>query len=78
MKKKCTVLSLCSFAIALAIFLFAYFLYHYASPHGGFTAVFQDTPAKPMITWLFAIWGVHFLFAGVMSLLIGHIFFRNQ
>ena len=77
MKKKCHVLAICSFALALGIFLFSYMLYHYLTPD-GFTAIRQATPAKPMVTWLFAIWGVHFLFAGVMSLLVGQIFFKEK
>jgi hypothetical protein len=78
MKKKCTILSLCSFAIALAIYAFTYFLYHYLSPSGTFTPVFQETPAKPFVTLLFGIWGVTFHFASVMSLLIGKIFFSKE
>lgn len=77
MKKKCCYLALCSFALALGIFLFSYILYHYMTPE-GFTVIRQTTPGKPMITWLFAIWGVHFLFAGVMSLLIGQILFKEK
>ena len=77
MKKKCNILAICSFVLALSIFLFSYLLYHYLGPD-GFTAVYRSEPAKPMITWLFAIWGTHFLFAGVMSLLVGQIFFREK
>ena len=77
MKKKCNILAVCSFALALAIFIFSYILYHHLDLN-GFTLVFQPEPAKPMVTWLFAIWGTHFLFAGVMSLLVGHIFFRGK
>lgn len=75
MNRKLKVLALCSYLISLAIFMFSYVLYHYLSPTGGFTAVYQAVPAKPMVTYLFAIWGVTFLFASVMSLLVAWIFF---
>lgn len=78
MKKKCNMLSLCCFVLALAIFVFTYFLYHYGLPDGGFSSVFHETPAKPFVTLLFGIWGVTFLFASVMSLLIGQIFFKEK
>lgn len=78
MRKKCTVLSIWSFALALGIFVFSYILYHYITPDGFFTAVFQTAPGKPLVTLLFCIWGVMFLFAGVMSLLVGHIFFKEK
>ena len=78
MRKKCNILALCSFALALAIFVFSYFLYHYTLPDGGFSSVYQTEPGKPLVTLLFSIWGVTFLFASVMSLLIGRIFFKEK
>ena len=78
MRRKCNILAIWSFVLALAIFVFSYILYHYTLPGGGFTAAWQPEPGKPMVTWLFAIWGVMFLFAGVMSLLVGHIFFPKE
>ena len=78
MRKKCDILAIWSFLMALAIYVFTYFLYHYLGPDGSFTAVFQETPAKPFITLLFGIWGVTFQFAGVMSLLVGRIFFSSK
>ena len=78
MRKKCNTLSLWSFLIALAIYVLAYVLYHYLSPDGGFTTVFQEEPAKPFVTLLFGIWGVTFHFASVMSLLVGKIFFYDK
>lgn len=78
MRKKCNTLGLWSCLIALAIFVFTYILFHYLSPDGGFTAVFQETAAKPFVTLLFGIWGVMFLFAGVMSLLVGKLFFPKE
>ena len=77
MRKKCNILALCSFVLALAIFEFSYLLYHHLGPD-GFTLQYLTEPSKPMVTWLFAIWGTQFLFAGFMSLLIGRIFFKEK
>lgn len=76
-KRKCTALAIWSFALALGIFVLSYLLYHHLGPE-GFTALRRTEPFKPMITWLVAIWGTQFLFAGCMSLLVGHIFFREK
>jgi len=78
MRKKLRRLALCSFAVSLAIYIFTYFLYHYLSPLGSFTAVYQTEAAKPMVTFLFGLWGVMFQFAAVMSLMIGRIFFGSD
>jgi hypothetical protein len=78
MRKKFNILALCSFALALGIFVFSYILYHHTLPDGGFTAVYQMEPGKPLVTLLFSIWGVTFLFASVMSFLIGRIFFKGK
>ena len=78
MKKKLLILSNCSFAFAFSLFIFSYFLFHHIASDGSFTLVYQAAAAKPFITLLFAIWGVLFLFSGVMSCLIAYIFFRND
>lgn len=78
MKKKLRLLSLCCLALALLIFVFSFFLYHYLGPEGCFTPVKQSIPEKPLVTLLFSIWGVHFLFASVMCALINLIFFPEK
>ena len=78
MRKKCYLLGLCSLVLALGIFAFAFYLYHYCLPDGTFTTVYQPRPGKPWVTFLFGIWGVNFLFAGVMSVLVGLIFFKRK
>ncbi len=78
MRKKFRCLALCSFAFSIAIYVFTYFLYHYLSPLGGFTNVYQAEAAKPMVTFLFGLWGVMFQFAGVLSLMVGQIFFGRD
>lgn len=70
MKEKLLRLSLWCFAIALGIFVLSYLLYHYLDPAGGFTAQFQETPAKPFVTLLLAVWGVMFLFGGTAALMV--------
>ena len=72
------ILGLVSFVLTLAIFAWTFYLYHYLSPNSGFTTIFQLEPAKPMVTALFGIWGVMFLFASVMSVLIGLIFYPKK
>lgn len=78
MKRKLNTLSLCSFVLAFAIFVFSYILFHYVTQDGTFTSVWHAQPEKPFVTMLFAVWGVMFLFSGVMSLLIGNIFFPKK
>ena len=78
MKKKWNTLAWISLILALAIFAFTYLLFHHLSPDGGFTAVFQEQAAKPMVTLLFGVWGTMFLFASVMCALVGRIFFSDK
>jgi len=77
MRRKCYILAICSFIIALSIYVFTYFLFHYFGPE-GFSSVYRETAAKPFVTLLLGVWGVSFHFAGVMSLLIGRIFFPKE
>ena len=78
MRKKCNILAWCSLALALVIFAFTYYLYHYALADGRFSPVFQSAPNKPMVTFLFGVWGVMFLFASGMSAMVGRIFFKDK
>lgn len=78
MQKKFRKLSVWSFLLALAIFILSYVLYHYTLPSGAFTTIWQPTPGKPWVTLLVSVWGVMFLFASIMSLLIGRIFFGGK
>ena len=78
MKKKLYILSICTFFIALAIFVFTYFLYHYMGSDGQWLTVWQPTPGKPFVTLLFGIWGVMFLFSSVMSALSAVVFCSDQ
>ena len=77
MRKKFLILSVISFLIALAIFVFTFYLFHYYGPD-GFGKVYQVTPVKPFVTELFGIWGVCFLFASVMSFVVGLLFFNSK
>ena len=78
MKKKLLLLSRWSFALAFGVFAFSYFLFHYLASDGTITAVYQAAANKPVVTLLFAILGVLFLFTGVLSCLIAHIFFSSE
>lgn len=78
MKKKCNTLAIWSFCLALAIFILSYFLYHFTLPGGAITFVWQPTPGKPFVTNMVANLGVLFLFSGIMSLLVGKIFFSEK
>ncbi len=78
MKKKWNLLAVCSFVMALAIFIFTYMLFHYYEPGIGFVAVRHEQAAKPFVTFLFGVWGVMFLFSGMMCILISMIFFSER
>ncbi|MBE6020979.1 MAG: hypothetical protein E7228_04435 [Clostridiales bacterium] len=78
MKKKCYILALVSFVLAIAIFVFTYFFFHYLGSEGVFTSVFHEEPVKPYVTELLGEFGVMFLFTGTISLLIGKIFFSKK
>ena len=78
MKKNFQKLSLWSLVLALAIFVFSYFLYHYMTPDGTFTTVYQQGPGKPLVTELFSILGTLFLFSSILSGMIAVIFFRRK
>ena len=66
------------FAIALAIYAFTYYLYHYLGADGSFGTVYHSEPAKPLVTFYFGIWGVMHQFAAVVCLLVGLIFFPKD
>ena len=78
MNAKLRKMALWSFVLALCIYMFSYLLYHYLDPAGGFTAVYQSIPAKPMVTFLFAAWGVMHQFAALSCLLAARIFYPNK
>ena len=78
MKKRLTIFAICSFILALLIFIWSYVLYHYTLPTGGFTTQWQPAPAKPLVTELFAILGVGFLFCSLASLLARVVFFADK
>ena len=78
MKKKLKKLSFWSFMLALMNFGIAYIFYHYMSPDGTFSNVYHDDPGKPVVALLFGVLGTQFLFAGMMSGLVGRIVFSNE
>lgn len=78
MRKKFFTLALVSFLIALVIYAFTYYMYHYIGPDGHFGALYQNAPVKPLVTVYFGIWGVMYPFIAVVSFLIGLIFFPKN
>ena len=78
MKKKFQKLSVWSFVLALAIFVFSYILYHYATPELTIGTVFHEEPAKPLVTQLWANLGVMFLFSSIFCRMIAKIFFSDK
>lgn len=78
MRKKCFTMAIASFVLALVIYAFSYFLYHYLGPDGSFGTVFQTTPVKPLVTLYCGMWGVLHQFAAVVSFMIGLIFFPKE
>jgi len=78
MKKKLRVFAICSLIASLAIFVFSYILFHHMTPEGNFTSTWCDEPGKPLVTVLFAILGVLFLFSGLISTLARFVFFGKS
>ena len=78
MKQKLKKLSLWSLVLALADFVIAFVFFHFISPDGVFTPVFREDPGKPMVSLLFGIKGVLFLFSSMMSAIVNRIFFREE
>ncbi len=77
MKQKFINLSICSFIIAVLIFVLSYFVYHYLTPE-GFSLIWHAEAGKPFVTELFANLGVLFFFSGIINLLIAKIFYSND
>lgn len=78
MKKNLTIFAVCSIILALSIFGFSYMLFHHLTADGVFTSEWCEEPGKPLVTELFAILGVMFLFSGLVSLLARLVFFRDS
>lgn len=78
MKQKFKKLSGWSFALAMAIFLFSYVLFHYVTPEGTLTMVYSQEPGKPLLTELWANLGVLFLFSSITCRMIAGIFFPEK
>lgn len=78
MSKKLKKLSLWSLVLALVDFVIAFAFFHFISPEGVFTPVFREEPGKPMVSLLFGIKGVLFLFSSMMSALVNRIFYLEE
>lgn len=78
MRKKCFRMAIVSLVIALAVFAFTYFFYHYFGHDGSFGLVFHKEPVKPYVSFCLGMWGVLHFFAAVTSFLSGLIFFPKD
>ena len=77
MKKKLKKLSGWCFALAVVTFGINYVCFHFLTD-SGFTTVWQPEAGKPFVTGMVGQLGVLFLFAAIMSLLIGKILFGEK
>jgi hypothetical protein len=73
MRKKFLKLSLFTFIIALFVLAVAYFFFHFVTD-AGITLTWHEEAGKPFVADLIGTFGVLFIFASVISLLIAFIF----
>lgn len=73
MRKKFLKLSLFTFIIALFVLAVAYFFFHFVTDD-GITLTWHEEAGKPFVADLIGTFGVLFIFASVISLLIAFIF----
>ena len=78
MKKKFNTLAIWSFALAVVIFLLAFYVFHYVRPDLSLTLTYEEEPGKPVVAEMLANLGVLFLFSGITNTLIANIFFRDS
>ena len=76
-KKNFQKLALYCLIIGAVVLLISYFFFHYVTDE-GITFVFHEEAGKPFVTNLIANFGVLFLFASAMSLMISLIFFKEE
>ena len=76
-KKNFQKLALYCLIIGAVVLLISYFFFHYVTDE-GITFIFHEEAGKPFVTNLIANFGVLFLFASAMSLMISLIFFKEE
>lgn len=76
MKKKLLKLSWITAVIGACVLVIAYFFFHFVTDE-GITLVWHAEAGKPFVTFLIGMFGVLFLFASVMSLLIAYCFYST-
>lgn len=76
-KKNFKKLALYCLIIGAVVLMVSYFFFHYVTDE-GITFVFHEEAGKPFVTNLIANFGVLFLFASAMSLMISLIFFKEE
>ncbi len=76
-RKKFFNLSLITLIIGIVVLAIAYFFFHFVTD-SGITLILQEEAGKPFVTQLIGTFGVLFLFASAMSLIIWLIFFDKE
>ena len=69
-------LSLTTFVVGILLLAFTYFFYHFATD-AGISLVWHKEIGKPFVTTMLGIFSVLFIWSGVVSLLIGAVFFKK-
>lgn len=77
MRKKLLKVALITFGLASFVLTFNYFFYHYFTTE-GFTTVFHKEAQKPFVADLIGQFGVLFLFASVISLIIAFVCYEKE
>lgn len=76
MRKKFLKLSLYSLIIAAIVLAVAFFFFHFVTDD-GITLTWHEEAGKPFVSELIGTFGVLFLFASAISLLIALIFYKK-
>lgn len=69
--------SVINLIISIAVFLIAYFFFHYVTDE-GITLIWHSEPGKPFVSYMIGVLGVLFAFASVTSFISAFIFAKKQ
>ena len=75
MRKKFLKISLCMLIIALVVFIFNYFFFHFVTDD-GITLTWQPEAGKPFVAGLIGNLGVLFLFSSIETFIIALVFYK--
>ncbi len=77
MRNKLFKLSLWQAIIAIVVFIFNYFFYHFVTDE-GITFIWQPEAGKPFVTDLIGSLGALFIFGSIVTLLVAFIIFDKN